>query len=101
MGALSFGPRLSLVKKAKERLAAVKADFPRASIYGLDEFGGLGVITILKDSPETYGLPVNPKPVDITKIKAIHDTYALLDLFTFRNKMLKKAAYKLSNKMNA
>ncbi len=99
MGALTYASRPEIIKRAKARLEVVKKDFPKASIYGLDQFGGLGVITILKDAPETYGLEVNPEPVDITTIKAIHDTYALLDLFTFRNKMLKKAAYKVSKKL--
>ncbi len=100
MGALTYGPRPALIKKAQERLAKVKADFPKASIYGLDQFGGLGVITILKDSPEKYGLEVDPKPIDQHAVNEIHNMYALLDLFTFRNKMLKKAAFKVSKKMS-
>ena len=61
--ALTFDYRLKIAANAKKRLKAIVKDFPNACIYGLEEFGGLHVITILKDSPEKFGLERNPKPV--------------------------------------
>lgn len=98
-GALTVDYRTAVVKRAKERLAAIKKDFPNASIYGLDEFGGLGVITILKDRPEKFGLPINPRPVDITKIEEINGLYALLSHFTFGLPSLKRTAYRMARAM--
>ncbi len=95
-GALTIGNRPDIIEKAKKRLEAVKNVYPRASIYGIYEFGGLGVITILKDSAEKYGLPVNPKPVNMTKIKDINDIYGLLSRFTMGLPSLKRIAYKIS-----
>ncbi len=98
-GALTFGYRDSLLKKAKARLKQVKGRYPRASIYGEYEYGGLGVITILKDQPETYGLPINPKPLDHAKAESIRDTYHLLSMFSMGMPSLKRLAYRISKSM--
>jgi formate dehydrogenase iron-sulfur subunit len=95
-GALSIGNRLAIIKKAENRLAVVKKQFPNATIYGMDEFEGLGVITILKDKPEKYGLPVNPEPVDMVKADRIRDMYATLSVFTLGLPSLKRAAYRMA-----
>lgn len=95
-GALTIGERPDMVKKATKRLEVVKKIYPHASIYGINEFGGLGVITILKDSAEKYGLPLNPKSVDMTKIEDINNIYGLLKNFTMGLPSLKRAAYKIS-----
>ena len=97
-GALEFGNRSVLIKEAKKRLAEYKKEFPRASIYGLEEFGGLRVITILRDSPEKYGLPTgdDAKQIDVSQAEAIKDTYSLLSMFTFGLPSLKRVAYKVS-----
>ena len=98
-GALSIGNRQDLLKKAEARLSKVKGDFPLASIYGVKEFDGLGVITILKNSPAVYGLPVNPKPVSAERIRTIHTVYAILDNFTLGMPSLKRAAYRISKNL--
>ncbi len=98
-GALSFGYRLELLKKADRRLAEVKKDFPKASIYGKEQFGGLGVITILKDDPEKYGLPVHVEPIALTKAEAIRDTYRMLSMLTFGLPSLKRQAYRISKRL--
>ena len=100
-GALSYGGRIALVKRAQTRLQQIKAEYPHASIYGLEEFGGLGVITILKDAPEKYGLPVNVKAIDMHRAEAIRDTYRLLALFSMGLPSLKRIAYNISRSLQA
>ena len=100
-GALTYSDRLDILAKAEKRLKEVKKDFPAACIYGRDEFEGLHVITILKDKPEKYGLPVNPKPLKMARVDAVQNTYALLSLFTFGLPSLKRTAYRLSCSLNA
>ena len=34
---------------------------PEANVYGEDELDGLRVISVLQESPEKYGLPVDPQ----------------------------------------
>lgn len=51
-GAIVFGDRDKLIKEAK-----ATGD---GYIYGEHELKGLHVMFVLKDSPEKYGLPVNP-----------------------------------------
>jgi formate dehydrogenase iron-sulfur subunit len=99
-GALTYGKRDDLVNKAQERLKAVKGQYPKASIYGLKEFGGLNVITILKDAPEKYGLPVDVKPVETSKIKKIHDMYAFFSAITPGIPALKRIAYRISKNLS-
>jgi len=95
-GALTYDYRHKVVETAKERLKEYKKIFPNASIYGIDQFGGLNVITILKDKPEQFGLEVAPKPIDMTKVEAIHDLYAILSLFTIGLTSLKRAAFRIA-----
>ncbi len=98
-GALSFGDRDKLLNKAKARKKQIEREFPRATLYGANQFGGLRVLTILKDYPEKYGLPRDPKPIDNKRAESIRDTYQLLALFTFGLPSLKRAAYKISRSM--
>jgi formate dehydrogenase iron-sulfur subunit len=94
--ALTFDYRLKIVANAKRRLKAIVKDFPNASIYGFEEFGGMHVITILKDSPEKSGLPKNPRPIKAKNIKDGKEYYGLLSGFAFGVPALKRAIYKLS-----
>ena len=99
--ALRFGYRQDMVKHAQARVKALKADgFPNANIYGLDQYKGLGVITVLRDKAEKYELPLNPPSVDVTKAEATKDVYALLSSFTMGVPMLKRAAYKVSKSIS-
>ena len=57
-GALTFDDRSKLLKTAEARVAELGGN---AQLYGKDELDGLHVLYILEDSPDKYGLPVDPK----------------------------------------
>ncbi|KGP76563.1 (4Fe-4S)-binding protein [Desulfosporosinus sp. Tol-M] len=66
-GALSFGERDAKMAEAKKRLAEVQKTNPKAQLYGEKEMGGTTFVYLLMDSPEAYGLPVNPTiPLSLT-----------------------------------
>jgi len=98
-GALTYGERAAVMRKARTRVKQVMADYPHANLYGAEEFGGLRVLTILKDFPEKYGLPVKTKAIDIHKAEALKNTYQFLALFTMGLPSLRRMAYKMSRKI--
>ena len=56
-GALTQGPRLQLLQKAKERVATLQAGpIAKANLYGEFEAGGLHRLSILSDDPSSYAL---------------------------------------------
>jgi len=57
-GALQYGDREALLLEGKARVASLGGD---ATLYGEEELGGLHVLYVLDDSPEVYGLPLDPK----------------------------------------
>ena len=63
--ALIYGDRDELVAEGRRRVAALQSSnpnaFPEATLYGERELGGLHVLYVLADSPETYGLPKEPE----------------------------------------
>jgi len=60
--ALIYGNRDELVAEGKKRVQALKAKgYSNAYFYGDKELDGLHVMYVLDDSPEVYGLPVNPQ----------------------------------------
>jgi formate dehydrogenase iron-sulfur subunit len=61
---IKFGPLAKLKQVAQDRLAQLQRQGEtRAQLYGADDkvLGGLNSFYLLLDSPETYGLPSNPK----------------------------------------
>jgi len=40
---------------------ALKANYPKAYLYGENELGGLHVMFVLTDEPSVHGLPENPQ----------------------------------------
>src|SRR5262249_30268879 len=61
---IQFGPIDQLQQRAQARLQQLQSQgFNKAQLYGADEkiLGGLNSFYLLMDTPETYGLPVNPK----------------------------------------
>jgi len=68
-GALKYGDREQLIAEAASRVQALKADgHSNAYLYGEEELGGLGVLYVLDDSPEVYGLPESPKVAISTSV---------------------------------
>jgi formate dehydrogenase iron-sulfur subunit len=59
--ALTFGSRADLIAQGKERAGELIKTYPNARFYGENELVGLHVMYVLKDSPEAYGLPINPE----------------------------------------
>ena len=60
--ALVFGDQDELVSEGRKRVQSLTAKgYSNAYLYGDRELGGLHVMYILDDSPEIYGLPVNPQ----------------------------------------
>jgi formate dehydrogenase iron-sulfur subunit len=61
VGALTWGPRETLLAQARERVAALQADgLSSARLYGETESGGLSRLSILFAEPEAYNLPADP-----------------------------------------
>ena len=60
--ALQYGDRDTLVAEGKKRVQALIAKgYENAYLYGENELDGLHVLYVLEDTPDVYGLPVNPK----------------------------------------
>jgi len=60
--ALEYGDRDKLVTQGRNRIQAFRANgHSNAYLYGDKELGGLHVMYVLDDSPEVYGLPVDPQ----------------------------------------
>lgn len=61
-GSITFGESSELIARATRREAALKAaGKTNATIYGLDEVGGTGMLYVLADKPEKYGFPADPQ----------------------------------------
>jgi len=61
-GAISFGDAEEKIAEAEARVAELKnMGYANARVYGKDELGGLGVVYVLADTPDKYGLPADPK----------------------------------------
>jgi len=60
-GALSYGTREEMLKKAEKRVAALKKQYPNAQVYSPEGVGGTNLIWVLRDHPDVYGLPATPK----------------------------------------
>ena len=59
---IEFGERSKMVAKARERKQRLlQQGYANANIYGEEELGGLQVLAVLSDAPQSYGLPQNPQ----------------------------------------
>jgi formate dehydrogenase iron-sulfur subunit len=58
--AIRFGEREPLLAEARARVQELRGRYPEANLYGETQLGGLGLLLILLDRPEVYGLPSNP-----------------------------------------
>jgi formate dehydrogenase iron-sulfur subunit len=70
-GALTFGKRAELLTQAEERVAELRQQNIKASVYGVDELRGLHVMYILDDAPQVYGLPADPQVPPTSTIRDI------------------------------
>jgi formate dehydrogenase iron-sulfur subunit len=79
-----YGEREEILAEAHRRLEALKARYPKARLYGETEAGGLAVIVVLPDEPETLDLPANPEiPAMVTVWQqAVQPTSLLLTGFS-------------------
>lgn len=60
---ITFGGWSGLLEHGRARVAALKErGRGGARVYGATELGGLGVMYVLTEAPEVYGLPVDPVP---------------------------------------
>ncbi|HSB72407.1 MAG TPA: 4Fe-4S binding protein [Candidatus Methylomirabilis sp.] len=59
--AIKFGERDSLLAAAKARVADLRPRYPNAQVYGETQLDGLGLLLILLDQPDVYGLPPQPE----------------------------------------
>jgi formate dehydrogenase iron-sulfur subunit len=61
-GAIRFGARNDLVTVGQARVGELKTKGRgEAYLYGERELGGLGVMYVLEDKPDVYGLPEAPR----------------------------------------
>ncbi len=60
-GAIKYGKRAELVAEAEERVTELNQQNVPASVYGVNELGGLHVMYVLNDTPEVYDLPIDPQ----------------------------------------
>lgn len=59
---IKYGDRDALIEWGRERVKALQTmGYKNANLYGEKELGGLHELYVLLESPEVYGLPVNPK----------------------------------------
>jgi len=66
--ALEYGDRDELVAEGRKRVQTLIAKgYNNAYLYGENELDGLHLIYVLDDTPEAYGLPVNPR-VPVTAV---------------------------------
>jgi formate dehydrogenase beta subunit len=65
--ALLYGDRDQLLIEGKNRVQALQSKgFTNAYLYGEKEVSGTHVLYVLSDSPQVYGLPVDPKIPGVT-----------------------------------
>lgn len=59
--ALRYGERGEIAGEAHRRVSVLRPKYPKAQVYGESQAGGLGVLMVLPDDPETLGLPSDPE----------------------------------------
>lgn len=60
-GAMEFGDKAAMIKKAEERVKQIKDRYPNAHVYNPKGVGGTHTVYVLAEKPSVYGLPENPK----------------------------------------
>jgi len=70
-GAITFGKRSELLDNAEKRVTELEKQNPSANLYGKTELGGLHVMYVLDEAPDTYGLPVDPQVPAAAEVRGI------------------------------
>jgi len=98
-GALTFGQRMRIISTAKKREAELKKVYPSASVFGLEQYGGLNVITVFKDKALA---PDGSRGNDDASGRTIgaHMIYACLKSASFGIPALKRKAWKISSSLS-
>jgi len=60
-GAMEFGDKDAMIKKAEQRVKEIKDRYPNAMVYNPQGVGGTQAVYVLAERPSVYGLPENPK----------------------------------------
>ncbi|WP_053368447.1 4Fe-4S dicluster domain-containing protein [Bacillus sp. FJAT-27245] len=60
-GAMEFGEKDDMIRKAEKRVQEIKGRFPNAMVYNPQGVGGTHTVYVLAEKPSVYGLPENPK----------------------------------------
>lgn len=60
-GAILFGDRQELIAEGQKRVESMKSRYPKSTLYGANELGGLHVLYVLKESPSIYQFPEYPE----------------------------------------
>lgn len=95
-GALSFGNRLSILKGAEARIKLLKKKYPRANLYGTEQYGGLRVLTLLPDRPELFSLPENPPFLDSVSAESARSIYTFLSFISPGLPGIKRVLYRVA-----
>ncbi|MCL2402654.1 MAG: 4Fe-4S dicluster domain-containing protein [Coriobacteriia bacterium] len=74
--ALDFGARSDMIAKAQRRALEIKSKFPNVEVYGVNQMGGLGVISILPFGADSHREMVNPQAPLMTQIGNMLPTVA-------------------------
>jgi Fe-S-cluster-containing dehydrogenase component len=98
-GALTFDFRMRLIQKAKKREAELRTLFPDVCVYGLEPFGGLNVITILKNRNLSAGMEKKVSRAD-GNILGSHFLYFCFRPITLGFDRLKRKAWRLSSALS-
>jgi formate dehydrogenase iron-sulfur subunit len=65
--ALRYGPRDEIAAEAHRRASVMREKYPNAQVYGESQAGGLGMLVVLPDDPETMGIPADPVIPTVTE----------------------------------
>jgi formate dehydrogenase iron-sulfur subunit len=66
--ALDFGARSDMIAKAQRRALEIKDRFPHVEVYGVQQMGGLGVISVLPFGSDSHREVSNPQTPLMTQI---------------------------------
>ncbi len=93
--AIKFDYRLKLIKEANKRIKEMKKLNLSAQVYGLFEFNGLNVLTIVKSDYEKNIIKQKPQISNFTKLVERSEIYKIINFFIPSLKSGKNYLYKI------